>query len=116
MVLDFSTVSEPGERTFTIDRSNTNLPRGVELVRIFHHNCALLSSVALSRGSHSPQTSGGLPEGLRIERWCESAALAITGPQSKVGSVTVLHTDPVDLNNISEDKNVRVTAYLPTLS
>jgi hypothetical protein len=30
-----------------------------------------------------------------------------------VRRVTSLHTDPVDLNNVAEDKNVRVTAYLP---
>jgi len=26
--------------------------------------------------------------------------------------VTAVHTDPVDLNGLTEDKNVRVTAYL----
>ena len=33
VVLDFSTVHEPGERTFTIDQSHAILPRGVEVVR-----------------------------------------------------------------------------------
>src|SRR5215831_11886656 len=33
VVLDFSSVHEPGERTFTLARKDTTLPRGVELVR-----------------------------------------------------------------------------------
>ena len=39
--------------------------------------------------------------------------LAVAGPESKVRQLSALRTDPVDLNGISEDKNVRVTAYLP---
>ncbi len=34
LVLDFSTVHGPGERTFNLDERNVSLPRGIQLVRV----------------------------------------------------------------------------------
>jgi YbbR domain-containing protein len=115
VVLDFSTVRDPGERTFTIERKNTNLPRGVDLVRIipsqirFNFERRIVRKVPVE-----PQVSGTLPRGLRlVSTLANPPELAITGPESKVRGVATLRTDPVNLNGISEDKSMRVTAYLP---
>jgi hypothetical protein len=115
IVLDFSGVHEPGERTFNIDRTNTNLPRGVELVRIIPSQLRFTFEPRIVRDVPVvPQVSGVLPGGLHIVKLVSTPpALAVTGPESKVGKISALHTDPVDLSSISEDKNVRVTAYLP---
>jgi hypothetical protein len=115
VVLDFSSVHEPGERTFTLARKDTTLPRGVELVRFIPSQLRFVFERRIVRKVPvEPQVSGTLPRGLRIiSTDAHPPEIAITGPESKVRRITSLHTDPVDLNNVSEDKNVRVTAYLP---
>ena len=114
VVLDFASVREPGERTFTIERKNTNLPRGVEIVRIIPAQLRFVFERRVVRKVPvEPQVSGTLPNGLHIlSTLAYPPELAITGPESKVRRVTAVHTDPVDLNGLTEDKNVRVTAYL----
>jgi hypothetical protein len=114
VVLDFASVREPGERTFTIERKNTNLPRGVEIVRIIPAQLRFVFERRVVRKVPvEPQVSGTLPNGLHIlSTLAYPPELAITGPESKVRLVTAVHTDPVDLNGLTEDKNVRVTAYL----
>jgi hypothetical protein len=115
VVLDFTNVRDPGERTFTIERKNTNLPSGVEMVRIIPSQLRFTFERRIVRKiSVEPQVSGVLPHGLHLVAAVSlPAELAITGPESKVHKVIVLRTDPVDLNGVFEDKNVRVTAYLP---
>jgi len=115
VVLDFSSVREPGERTFSISRQNTNLPRGVELVRVIPSQLRFVFEGRIIRHIPvDPQVSGTLPNGLRLVSTIASPReLAITGPESKVLRVTQLRTDPVSLTGLTEDRNVRVTAYLP---
>ena len=115
VVLDFSSVLAPGERTFTIDRRNTNLPSGVELVRVMPSQLRFMFERRIVRSVPvDPQVSGKLPKGLRLVTLAANPPmLAIIGPDSKVRGVVTLHTDPVDLNGISDDRSVRVTAYLP---
>jgi hypothetical protein len=115
VVLDFSNVRDPGERTFTIERRNTSLPRGVDLVRIIPSQIRYTFERRIVRKVPvAPQVSGNLPRGLRlVGTVANPAELAITGPESKVRGVTFLRTDPVSLNGLSEDRSMRVTAYLP---
>ncbi len=116
LVVDFGSVHDPGERTFNLRRQDTNLPSGVDVVRIipsqlrFNFERGIVRKVPVD-----PQVSGALPKGLHLVAMAANPAeLAITGPESKVRGVTILHTDPVDLNRVSEDQNVRVTAFLPS--
>jgi YbbR domain-containing protein len=115
VVLDFSGVKEPGERTFTIDNKNINLPRGVDLVRIIPSQLRFrFERRTIRRVPVEAQFSGVLPAGFHIlKTTVNPAAVAITGPESKVSNVVLLHTDPVDLDHVSDDKTVRVSAYLP---
>jgi YbbR domain-containing protein len=115
VVLDFSSVHEAGERTFTIDFKNTNLPRGVDLVRVIPSQLRFTFEPLIIRNVPvEPQVSGMLPAGLHVVKLVSTPLeLAVTGPESKVRRLSGVRTDPVDLNGIAEDKNVRVTAYLP---
>jgi len=115
VMLDFSNVHDAGERTFGIERRNTNLPRGVELVRVIPSQIRFVFEKRIVRMVPvDPQVSGTLPKGLHLVAAVSNPPeLAIVGPESKVRKVTALRTDPVDLNGVSEDRNVRVTAYLP---
>jgi len=112
IVLDFSSVHDPAERTFTIQRANTNLPRGVELIRIVPSQLRFTFEHRIVRNVPvEPRFSDALPAGVKAVS--EPPELAITGPESKVRKVAFLSTDPADLQSVLEDKNVRVTAYLP---
>jgi hypothetical protein len=115
VVLDFSDVRDPGGRTFTISRSSTNLPRGVAMVRAIPSQLQFTFEHVLVRNVPvSPLASGTLAPGLHVVKLVPNPPeLAVSGPVSKMGHLPPLRTDPVDLNGISEDKNVRVTAYLP---
>jgi len=115
VILDFSSVHDPGERTFNIDRVNTNLPRGVDLVRAIPSQLRFTFEPGIVRNIPvDPQVSGTPAAGLRVVKLTSTPLeLAVAGPESRVRKLSVLRTDPVDLNGISEDKNVRVTAYLP---
>ena len=115
VILDFSGVHDPGERTFTIDRTTTNLPRGVDLVRVIPSQLRFTFEPNIVRNVPvDPQVSGAPAAGLRVVKLTSNPlALAVSGPESRVRRLSVVHTDPVDLNGISEDQNVRVTAYLP---
>jgi len=115
VVLDFASVREPGERTFPIERKDMNLQRGVDLVRIIPSQLRFTFEQRIVRNVPvQPQFSGMLPSGLHIvSAVTYPPQLAITGPESKVRRVTLLHTDPVDLNAISGNKNMRVTAFVP---
>lgn len=115
VVLDFSSVHDPGERTFSVTRDSTNLPRGVALMRVIPSQLRFtFERVLVRRIPVHPQVSGTLPSGLHIVDLIPNPPeLAISGPESRVRNLTVVRTDPVDLNGISEDKNVHVTAYLP---
>jgi YbbR domain-containing protein len=115
VVLDFSSVTDAGERTFSIERKNTNLPRGVEMVRIIPSQLRFtFEHRAVRRVPVEPQVSGSLPKGVHLVGAISNPPeLAITGPESKVNKVITLRTDPVDLNGLTEDKSMRVTAYLP---
>ena len=105
----------PGERTFNIDRRTTNLPRGVDLVRVIPSQLRFTFERSIVRNVPvQPQTSGALPAGLHVVKLVSTPLeLSVKGPESRVWKVSSLRTDPVDLNGVSEDKNVRVTAYLP---
>jgi YbbR domain-containing protein len=115
VVLDFSAVRDPGERTFTIGRDNTNLPRGVALVRVIPSQLRFTFEPRIVRNVPvEPQVSGTLPAGWHVVKLVSTPLeLAVTGPESKVRRLSAVHTDPVDLTGIMDDKNVRVTAYLP---
>jgi YbbR domain-containing protein len=115
VVIDFNSVHSPGERTFTLRRSDTSLPAGVDMVRIIPSQLRFTFEHRIVRAVPvDPQSSGSLPGGLRLVSMISNPKeLAITGPESSVRRVNRLRTDPVDLSRVSEDQNVRVTAYLP---
>jgi hypothetical protein len=99
VVLDFSTVTEPGERTFTVARAQTNLPRGVELLRA---TPAQLRFVFERRERRwvpvVVRVSGTLPAGITLAGMeAVPATKEIVGPASKVRRVDSVSTDPVNL-------------------
>jgi len=116
VTLDFSGVRDPGDRTFTIARPQTNLPRGVDLVRAspaqirFH----------FERSEHRrvPVTvhfEGSLPDGMHLESFrVEPATQEIAGPETHVRKIREASTDTVELSTVNPKRPIAETdLYLP---
>lgn len=104
-VIDFSSVSAPGERTFNLTGSQIRPPRGVILVRAipeqlrfqFEHQIKGKMPVEV-------EYSGALPRGVTLGRVTVSPPeLEIMGPESRVLAASKPRTDPFDLSRITEE-------------
>ncbi len=113
VVLDFSSVHQPGERTFTIDSSNTNLPRGIQLVRSipeqlrfrFEHRATREVPVDVRL---SPPHEGYAVANVKVT----PPALTITGPKTSVERMRAVTTDPLDISGVIASQQYRVNTYL----
>ncbi|MEP6715479.1 MAG: CdaR family protein [Terriglobia bacterium] len=114
-VLDFSSVTIPGERTFTLSTREVSLPRGIDLVRTipaqlrftFEHRAVRPVKVRI-------QFSGDLPPGLAIDSFSVNPAeLRVAGPESRVSAVPEAVSDPFDLTQVKEDTSQSLAVYMP---
>jgi len=108
ITLDFSRVRDPGDRTFTITRAETNLPRGVEFLRA--SPAQLRFHFERSERRRVPVTvrfQGKLPNGLALRSFTvQPSTEEIAGPETKVRAVREALTDTIDLSLISPAKPV----------
>jgi YbbR-like protein len=112
VVLDMSTVS-PGEHTFSINRSNVQLIRGVRLVR------AIPSEV---RFDFERRQTRDVPVTVRFQRGnnsyvvagyqAEPARLRIVGPAGRVQGIHTVVTDPVDVSRTFGPQEFHVNAFV----
>jgi diadenylate cyclase len=112
-IVDFASVTRPGERTFALTPAELNLPRGVELIRTipaqlrfkFEKHATRLVSVQI-------RFSGKLPPGLAVDRVeVEPPQLEIAGPESHVLSSGRLVSDPFDLTNVTGEKTETLSVF-----
>jgi hypothetical protein len=114
VVLDFSTVRSPGERTFNIDGTSVRLPKGVQLIRAVP---AQLRYVFEDRESRSVpvevQWSGVPRKGGHIVRVrADPSTLDVVGPRSRVDRVISVQTDPVNLDAVQSGKPVLTSPFI----
>ncbi len=114
VILDMGGI-EPGQHTFTIDRSNVRLPRGVQLVR---------SVPAQIRLNFEPSATRRVPVELRFadDTAAGSAAsltpplslppLAVSGPASRVARIASVQIDPLRVKPQPGAAEYRVSAYV----
>ncbi|MCU1235252.1 MAG: YbbR family protein [Candidatus Solibacter sp.] len=113
VVLDMSNV-DPGEHTFAIGSGNVKLARTVQLVR---------SIPAQVRFSFEPRRMHSVPvrarftgEGMNgyvIDKIVvEPKELEITGPRTRVGRVTTVLTDQIDVSNVTGTSEFRVNVFV----
>jgi YbbR domain-containing protein len=100
VLLDFSSVKAPGERTFNIDAQTVRLPRGVQFVRAVPAQLRFRFEKRESREVPvEVRWSGNLPKGLHLSRVeVTPERLTIVGPQSHIDMVQSVRTDPIDLS------------------
>ena len=114
IVLDFSSINRPGEKTFQIDDTNVSLPSGIRLVR------AIPGQVRLQ---FEPRTSREVPVNVRFSGAPQKGygiahhevtpkTLTIVGPDSRVKHVEFAVTDPIDLGPVVGISQFAVNAFV----
>jgi YbbR domain-containing protein len=113
VVLDFSTVHEPGERTFTIDQSHAILPRGIQLVRAIPTQLRFRFERRISREVPVEVRLSAPHDGYAVASYeVIPSKLTVTGPQSSVQRTNAVVTDPVDIGGVISLGQFRVNTYL----
>jgi YbbR domain-containing protein len=113
VILDMSDV-EAGDRTFPIGDGNVRLARGVHLVRAvpsevrFHFDRRATRQVEVV-----PRFSGEGANGYQLGGFTvEPKELTVIGPADRVGRITSVVTDPVDISNVVGSSEFRVNAFI----
>lgn len=113
VVLDFSSVHLPGERTFTIDSSNASLPRGIQLIRSIPEQLRFKFERRVTRNVPvdvrlSPPHEGYAVASVQVT----PPALTVTGPETTIGRMRTVTTDPLDISGVIASQQYRVNTYL----
>lgn len=113
VVLDFSSVHQPGERTFTIDPGLVSLPHGIHLVRAIPAQLRFRFERRLTRDVPVAVRFSAPPAGYAVARYqVAPAKLTIIGPESAVERTPSVTTDLVDLSGVIGSHDFRVSTYL----
>ena len=114
VVLDFSDIHKPGERTFQIDERNISLPTGMRLVRAIPAQIRLQFEL---RTRHDVPVqvrfAGAPPKGYQIGRYeVYPKELTLVGPASHVKKIEYAVTDPIDLAAVVGESEFHVNAFV----
>lgn len=114
VVVDLSSVREPGSRTFNVDAGNVRLPKGVTFMNAAP---AQLHFVFENRATKNVPVlvhwSGTLPPGKRLAAaQADPAEMTIEGPESHVHAVQSISTDPIDLAHLRDGEVVATSPFI----
>jgi YbbR-like protein len=114
VVINLESVQRPGERTFTIEGRNIDLPVGLSLVRAipaqvrltFERSVAASVPVRVRIGTPPP-------EGYRVaSQQVSPGALKVVGPESRVRLVDCAEADAIDLSRTVGKARFQVHAFV----
>lgn len=120
IVLDLAAMNQPSSRTFTIQESSINLPPTVTLIRAMPSQLR----VKLERRIYKElpvkvEFEIPLPANFKvISTEIIPAVIKVVGPESRINLATSIATEPINLNDASALKPLRVHVLLadPELS
>jgi hypothetical protein len=114
VVLNLESVQRPGERTFTIDRRNIDLPAGLTLVRAVPAQVRLSFERSVSANVPVRVRIGAPPpDGYRVaKQQAQPNTLRIVGPESRVKQVESVDADPIDLSHAVGKAHFQVHAFV----
>lgn len=114
VVLDMSRVHGPGEMTFDISDQDTKLPMGVNFYRSVPSQIRIKFEHLESREVPViPRYSNPPPAGYQIvETDIDPPTVSLIGPESRVEAEKSVHTDPIDLSNVTDQATLRVHIYV----
>jgi hypothetical protein len=114
VTLDLTTVSGPGEKTFTLSDSDLHLPQGVTFLR------AIPSQLRLRFGRRKTKEvpvevrfAAPPPNGFQVIRQeVIPEVLRISGPEPRVDAVQTAQTDGIDLSAVTQATEFRVNTLV----
>lgn len=114
VVLDLSSVTGPGERTFTLSDSNLRLPVGVSFYRAIPSQITMRFERLMSKTVRiRPKYSTGPPDGyVVVSSSFDPPTARIVGPESHVQPIEYVTTDPIDLSGIVGKKEIPVHVHV----
>jgi len=113
VVLDFSSVQQPGKRTFTIDSSNVSLPHGIQLVRVIPAQLRFRFERRIVREAPVEPRFTDPHEGYVVASYeVVPDKLTITGPESSMEHATAVVTDRINISGVLSTSQFRVNCYL----
>jgi len=114
VLLDLSGANDPGERTFTLSRTELSLPQGVTFLRAVPSQLRLrLDHVATKDVPVEVRISGAPANGFHIAgRTALPDHLRVSGPESRVQPIQKAETDPVDVSGISASTEARANTFV----
>lgn len=112
--VDLSGVTSPGAQTFTLSESDFSLPQGIAFLRTVPSQVSLRFDRVFSKSVPVEiQLTGSLPPGYRIAaKTVQPESLSVSGPESSVRGIELARTDPVNLNGVTQNLEVKVNAYV----
>jgi YbbR domain-containing protein len=112
---DFSEVYAPGEKTFNVAEMSLGLPDSVRLVKAVPSQLRFtLEAQARREVAIQPQFVGSYEKEYALASvLLDPQRLVVVGPESRVGLLDIVYTDPIDLTEVVGGRSFRVTAYLP---
>jgi hypothetical protein len=115
VLINLESVQRPGERTFTIERRNIDLPMGLSLVRAIPAQVRLNFERSISASVPVRVRVGAPPpDGYRVARQqLLPNTLRIVGPESRVRQVGAVDADPIDLSRTVGKAQFQVHAFVP---
>jgi hypothetical protein len=113
-IIDFSGVTSPGERTFTLTNAELRLPRGVSLIRTIPAQLRFTFERHATRAVPvEVHYSGALPKGYSVTHVdVLPPELEIAGPESRVNAAKKVVADPFDLTGITTDSQRILSVYV----
>jgi YbbR domain-containing protein len=114
IVLDLSSVSSPGEHTFTLDQSNVSLPPGVTLTRVVPSQVRLRFEKHVTREVPvQVRYAGPPPAGYRVAgQDAFPEKVRVSGPESRVEQITSAQTDAIDLSSTVSNGEFRTSVFI----
>jgi YbbR domain-containing protein len=113
VVLDFSSVHQPGQRTFNIDMGNVSIPRGIQLVRSIPEQLQFRFEHRATRDVPVEVRFSTPREGYTLASFTVTPpSISITGPETSVARTHSVLTDRVDLSGVVGSGVFQVNTYL----
>lgn len=112
--VDLSGVNSPGTQTFTLSQSDFSLPQGVTFLRAVPSQVNLRFDRLSSKSVPVLiQVTGTVPSGYKlVQKTAKPDMLEVSGPETRVNGIQSAQTDPVNVNGLTQDADIKVNAYI----
>ncbi len=112
VVLDLDRVRREGVTTFSIRRTDVDLPAGVVLERAIPSQIQIRTERREVKDVTVIPVFENVPDGYRVESWTAvPPRLPLSGPKSRLDLIDSVRTDPIDLRAHPAGEQVTTTAF-----